>query len=368
MSNKVRFFGPIGGNSGYGIAVRNFAKSFSDSNILTKFNFKSSLDQNTKYFVDNLNNYDGDCNIDFYLHAPPWHRHRSSNYKIGYFYWETDRIPDYWSRYLNQVDEIWAPCNLVKEGCVKAGFKGKISVVPTPHEKSDSKENISIPSSFSRDYILSNNVFKFYSIFQWHYRKGPEVLIRAYWNEFSKNDNVILILKVNALNVSGYTVDKIKSDIYSLKRKMNLHYYPPVYVIPEIIPIDHINALHDYCDCYVSPHRGEGWGMPIHEAILNKNATIVTRYGGISEYLNDNSSYIINHRLTSVSNMEWSPHLYKSNQRWAEPDIDSLSSNMRSAYSNRSLLLKKVDSALSVSNRLSISYVSNVINKKIRDI
>jgi len=361
----VRFFGPVGSVSGYGNAVRGMALAFSNSKIPTKFVFDKKREKNNKKFIEGLNNHKGKCNIDFYMHPPSWSKHSSSNYKIAYFYWEADRLPVHWSKHINYVNEIWAPCRLVESACRKSGFKGITRVLPTPIIKKRASSKVVIPSYFSDNYSIDDNVFKFYSIFQWHHRKGPDILLKSYWKEFSKNDNVCLIIKTNPLNISGNNEDRIITSIKKIKKSLSLDYYAPIYLISDLIPADKINGIHEYSDCYVSPHRGEGWGLPIHDAMHFKNHIIVTKFGGITELLGSVNANIIRHDMARVSNMEWSPHVYKSFQNWANPSATHLSKLMRDVYERGSedKYLKKINNAKILSDSMDIGSISRAIER-----
>jgi len=361
--NKIRLFGPLGGTSGYGNAVKGFARAFSNSDIPTKFHFGQKAEEKNYDFFMTLNDYTGQTNVDFYLHGPPWSKHRSQAYKIGYFYWEADRLPISWERMINQVDELWLPCKLVEDACRKAKFKGPIKIVPTPIDYWDNEDRLFFPSDFSKTHRISDDVFKFYSVFQWHERKGFKELLHAYYKTFNENDNVILILKVNSLGVGNYTKDKIKRDILEVKRRLNLKYYPRIYMCRDVIDEYYIQALHNTCDCYVSPHHGEGWGVPIHDAMLSGNHLIVTKYGGITEHLDENSANIIEHKLGPVAGMDWSV-LYNNYQSWAYPSIRSLSVQMRRIYTNPESYSEKIVRAKNIANKMTTEAVKNIINKE----
>jgi glycosyltransferase involved in cell wall biosynthesis len=362
--NKVRMFGPLGGASGYGNAVKNFATAFSESNIPTKFHFGKKAEEKESEFFATLDNYAGDTNIDFYLHGPPWSKHKSRAYKIGYFYWEADRLPLSWERMINQVDELWVPCELVAEACRKARFKGRIKIVPTPVDYWYHDKQIYIPSNFSQEFRVSDDVFKFYSIFQWHERKGYRELLQAYYKTFTESDNVLLVLKVNHLGVHGYTKEQIKKDILDIKRKMNLKFYPRVYLSRQIISSEDIEALHNTCDCYVSAHHGEGWGVPVHDAMWASNHIIVTKFGGVTEHLSPKSAQIIDHKIGPVSGMDWSS-LYGNYQNWAYPSVRSLSSAMRRVYENPESLMERRFEARRIAEGMSTEAVTKIINKEL---
>jgi hypothetical protein len=359
----IRFHGVPALSSGYGNATINFCSALSDSAIPTKFVLSSKRwSSDLKSFYENLNNFTGDTDIDLYLHVPPFAKHRNKNYKIGYFYWEADSLPRAWARdIVSNLNEIWVPCNLIKSACIKAGFKGPIEIVPTPCELDLTiGKDAFIPSPISSDLILSDDVFKFYSIFQWQERKGFEALLRAYYTEFSEHDNVLLILKVNPLIAPGHGLVKIKHDILKIKKMTNKKNPPKVFLITEHLSKESLTKLHMMCDCFVLPHHGEGWGIPIHHAILSDSHVIVTKFGGITESLDDDSASIIKHTLGPVKNMKWNK-LYTSDQKWAYPSLAHTSQLMRGAYENRHNFSDKTNNAKNIVKSMSPEGVASTI-------
>lgn len=322
---RVRFFGKTTGNSGYGQACRLIAKSFCRSSIPVQFSSKDS-------FYKGLSTYSGKADVDFYLQTPPFSKHRTNNYKIGYFYWEADRLPAAWERDItSSLDEIWVPCELTKIACRKAGFRGPIEIVHTPI--SDSREicEVGIPANDSSGLILSDETFVFYSIFQWNERKGYRKLFRAFLEEFSQKENVVLVVKTNPIKHRDHGLMKIKQDMVVFKRFCKDKHYPDTFVSTDMLSDAQIRGLHSRGDCFVLPHHGEGWGMPIHDAMAYKSLVITTKYGGITDYLNDRNALIINHKNVAVKPMNWNSY-YGSSQSWAEPDLEHLKYLMRKAY------------------------------------
>ena len=352
----VRFFSKVSGHTGYGQASKNFIITLSDSDLRVKMQTKGKI----RSIGRPINSYEGPAGIDIYLHCPPYDRHTSANYKIGYFYWEADALPRQWKRSIHRLNEIWAPCELVSSACKKIGFKGRIEIVPTPSTFYIPDMNVGISSPVSPEYLISDSIFKFYSIFQWHERKGFKELLKAYLTEFSKKDKVILILKVMPLGISKYKKENIKIDIINLKRKLNLKEYPLIYLIDETIPLQDVYALHKYSDCYVSAHHGEGWGMPIHDAMLAGNHLITTKFGGITEYLGEESAHIIKHTIGRVKDMGWSK-LYSDDQRWAHPSVSHLKGLMRDVYENSGSYVDKTKNAKKIAESMSTDEVGKII-------
>lgn len=361
MTKRVSMYGAINGSSGYGNAVRNFAEAFSKSKVPTKFVFPKGK---MKY-IRHLKQYTGTTNVDFYLHCPPFNKHKSSNYKIGYFYWEATQLPHSWKKAINKVNELWLPCELVKKACLDAGFKGKIKIVPTPLKPFNLNKEIAIPSPFSNDLILSKDIYKFYSIFQWHERKGYKELLKAYLSEFTPNDNVVLILKVNPLKYKGNTEAKIIKDILKVKSYLGNKKFPPIYLSKKIISEDDLKAIHIAADCYVSPHHGEGWGMPIHDAMWAGNQVITTQFGGVTEHLSNQSAHLINYELKPVTGMDWSS-FYNPSQRWAYPKVKHLAYLMRDVYLNHHKYEDKAKRAKEIADSMTINAVVKIINRELR--
>jgi glycosyltransferase involved in cell wall biosynthesis len=103
-------------------------------------------------------------------------------------------------------------------------------------------------------------------------------------------------------------------------------------------------ALHHECDCFVLPHRAEGWGIPQFEAMAAGNLCIATRYSGNLEFMNDNNSLLINCHETPCFRMD--RPTYNGKMRWAEPHIDDLAAKMRQAFEDKVELFERPESVL----------------------
>ena len=300
-------------------------------------------------------------NINFFVSAPPYINYKSA-YNIGYFYWEAKPFPSQWKNGIRLLDEIWAPCGLVADCARDMGFSGKIKIVPTPMRKINKSRKM-INFAINDGMVISEKCFKFYSIFQWQYRKGFDVLLSSYFNTFSSKDNVVLILKVNKLHSDDFR-GQINKAVKNAKRRVGYKKFAPIIVIDYFIDNDKMDALHRFGDCFVLPHRGEGWGMPIARAIMHDNHVITTKYGGITEYLDNDCANIISHSETPVSNMQWC-NLYSGNQIWAEPDPISLSNNMKNLYLNEKDYLFKIINANHIKEKISMESFIDTIEREL---
>jgi hypothetical protein len=86
------------------------------------------------------------------------------------------------------------------------------------------------------------------------------------------------------------------------------------------------NALLELCDCYVSPHRSEGFGYAPAEAMLLGKPVVMTGYGGTTQYADDTVARIVKWTPAKVGPGA-SP--YPPDGRWADPDLDDLAAALR---------------------------------------
>lgn len=305
-------------NTGYGKASANMIEALSEAGCQVNPIFPGRVGPN--------------ADIDFYLRPPPWNFGRSKR-KIAYFYWEAIPLPPGWASSLSLVNEVWAPCKLVEDCCKDAGFRGKINRLPTPASKFDLSQ---VPHA--KFVGLKDDSFIFYSISQWHNRKGWSELLHAYFEEFSDNDNVGLVIKTNPINWA--IKDQVIEDIRGIKSKFSYKKTAPLILINDIISEQDLLSIHKSGHCYVAPHHGEGWGMPIHDAIMARKQIIATKFGGVIEHLDDDSFHPIPFKMVPVTGMEWNG-AYNSNQMWAQPDVNALKSIMRDVYLNYKKYFKK---------------------------
>jgi glycosyltransferase involved in cell wall biosynthesis len=156
-------------------------------------------------------------------------------------------------------------------------------------------------------------------------RKGNDVLLEAYVKEFSKDDDVSLVLKTFP-NPHNHTSEQIKSIVASDG--------PEVIHIDTDISQEELVSLYKGCDCCVSPTRGEGFGLTMAEAMLCKIPVITTRYGGHLDFCNEENSYLIDFEL-KPSKTHLREEYSMDNSVWAEPDIDHLRQLMRHVYENK---------------------------------
>lgn len=252
---------------------------------------------------------------------------------IGYTVWETTKLPSHWVPMCNRLDEIWVPCDWNVQVFKDSG-------VTVPVKKIEHTIDMAqFDNVKTIDLGVPKDKFVFYSIFQWTERKNPIGLIKAFLSEFSKKDNVALVLKTYRQDNSDKDKKWIEQEIINIKQSMFIDDHPPVMVIHKMLSRQEILSLHKAGHCLVMPHRAEGWSCTHFEAMAMGTPAIGTNFGGNTEFMNNENSFLLDYHLTPVSNMPWK--LYNGKSMWAEPSIGQLQEYMRYIYKNYSVAQDK---------------------------
>jgi tetratricopeptide (TPR) repeat protein len=110
-----------------------------------------------------------------------------------------------------------------------------------------------------------------------------------------------------------------------------------VIVLDEALAEDDMPRLYRTADAFVLPTRGEGWGLPIMEAMASALPVLVTNWGAHLDFANDDNAYLIRSDGTVPVDEEQrrqSP-FYGPDHRWANPSVEHLASVMRHVFEHR---------------------------------
>jgi len=265
-----------------------------------------------------------------YFQALPAHDFQTNVYarhRIGRTMFETDRVPDGWAEKCNAMDEIWVPSYFNFETFLRAGVDQH-----RLHWMQEGEDTQFFHPKNPPFDIPGTRRFNFLSVFQWTQRKGPDVLLKAYVNEFKEDEDVALILRTYGR--SGTDSDVLPQLLYYLERELRvpLEKTPPIILLPGFIPTRDLPRLYTSADCFVLPSRGEGWGRPCVEALSSEMPVIATRWSGQMDFLTEENSYLIDYQMVPTP-ADIDIECF-AGHRWAEPSVDHLRALMRHVFSH----------------------------------
>lgn len=123
----------------------------------------------------------------------------------------------------------------------------------------------------------------------------------------------------------------------------------------EVLTREQMRQLYAQADVFVLPTRGEGYCLPVAEAMAMMLPVIVTNHSGMTAYATDNNAYLI-----PVDNTTHNPFGY------VEPDGNALVSLLHRAYRNATERRFKGEAGRVTMAGISPSYVANIMVARVR--
>lgn len=241
----------------------------------------------------------------------------------GYCAWETNRLPQDWVKGINgYVNEVWCPSTYNAESFIASGVRKPIRVVPHIFlpQTLPSRENVKLVDTTTGNRIEDDGRYTFYTIGEFHTRKGIEDTINVFCKSFKESDPVKLVLKVHYRNYSSENKAKCESMIFEVLKNYPSH--PPIICLFDSMSNDEILALHSIGDCYFSLTKAEGFGLPIFDAFNYGKKVIATGYSGHVDFLGKTHPGLVRYKLGPVVGMSSFSTNYTEDQEWAYPDLD----------------------------------------------
>jgi glycosyltransferase involved in cell wall biosynthesis len=173
-------------------------------------------------------------------------------------------------------------------------------------------------------------------------RKAIPLLLQAFTEEFSPDENVCLVIK-GAGRAEGEG-QQIADWLQKLGRSSN---GSQVIALGGPMSQRSVAALIAQADAFVGVARGEGWGRALAEAMLLGKPTIGTRFGGNTEFMSDDNSYLVECSLVPVGAiLPGTCFGY-----WAEPSLASYRKTLREVFLNSRTNSDKTGAAMAQISR-----------------
>ena len=240
-------------------------------------------------------------------------------YKIGFTMLEVDGFPAEWIRQANKMDEIWVPSEFNKQTMLASGLKRPIYTIPLGVDCHYFNPQIKSLKNHNKDYVFFTNI-------EWGERKNPQMQLQRFNQTFKASDDVCLIAKLNnrdpGINLQ-HEINKL-----GLNNKGGRIYF----IINRVFDFYQLPLLYRSIDCYITAGRGEGWDMPLMEAMACGLPTIATNWGAHQEFATDKNSYLLNIKGTIAAEAKCP---YYAGFNWADPDAEHFSELLLDIYHNQ---------------------------------
>ena len=241
-------------------------------------------------------------------------------YTIGVWWWEVERFPERFLDSFDYLDEVWAGTSHVVDAVSRQAsipvVKVTIPVAPPPAPvlRRDAL-------GFPEDDFVFLLVYDYNSVFE---RKNPIGVVEAFRRAFPEpGSGAALVLKSINQHKDAENHERIK--LAAAER-------PDIHVIDDYVAAEVKNAMIAGCDCYVSLHRSEGFGLTMAEAMYFERPVIATGYSGNLDFMTPENSFLVDYSIDHVGE---GSDPYEPEGTWAEPSLDDAAEQMRRVFEDR---------------------------------
>jgi glycosyltransferase involved in cell wall biosynthesis/ubiquinone/menaquinone biosynthesis C-methylase UbiE len=244
--------------------------------------------------------------------------------------WEFSQLRKDFVDIFSQADEIWTPSNYSRKCIVSSGVEfSKVQVVPNGIDPV-----IATPKG-DKYQLQTKKRFKLLYVGGTIYRKGFDLLLKAYLSSFTAEHDICLVVK-DMGGDSFYKGMTAKEQIENARTNSD---YPEIEYIDNTLNENEIFDLYRACDVFVSPYRGEGFSLPTLEAMACGLPVVVTAGGATDDFCDEEVAWLIpSSRVSIGSNLN--DKALTGEAYLLEPDFEVLTDTLKSIFINPGEIIK----------------------------
>lgn len=238
--------------------------------------------------------------------------------------WEYGGLPGEWIPIIrDQVDEFWVYCNWQRECAIESGIPAeKVVVVPIgvdPVRHRPDGHRFPLKTKKRTKLLAVGGIIP---------RKGMDLLVETYLRTFTAADDVCLVIKGLSARwaYNGNPAQREYAQLPALSRTKG---GAEIEFIGDTLDDDSVASLYRACDALVAPFRGEGFGLPIAEAMATGLPVIVTEAGPVFDICDEQSAFLVPAGQSTPDPRITALESGRLGYWWADPDVKELARWMR---------------------------------------
>jgi glycosyltransferase involved in cell wall biosynthesis len=365
--SRVSFIGPWSFECGLGEAARGYVAALTSGGVTGNlYGLRGPFGPHARIFppVDVLNFHGAAEVCVVHLNPEAWPhaldaRLRTviaqARFRIGLWVWESDAVPGQFLQASGRVDAIWVP-SIYCANAIRGQTSALVHTVGhrVDEPRSDGLQLRRLLGADERRTILYCFDGASYLI-----RKNPHALARAFLDSGLAAENWRLVLKAKSLGADAELARQLVDTVRASNGAIQL--------LERALPAHTARALIAECDVYASPHRSEGFGLTIAEAMACGKHVVATNHGGSVDFLDEETGYPV---PWSPERLEHDHGAYRAGTRWARIDEARLAARLREAAED--VVAGRKDRAnrgrRRIAERYSLAAISGAIDASLSEI
>ena len=368
----INVIGNILDSSGYASHTRNLLNSlmkFTKVKLMTQINPGHEMLLSDKELYAYKNNEKYDVNL-IITNPIYWRNYSTNKVNLAYLVFEGDKIPLSWiDECLNpEITQIIVPSEHTKQAILNTvsttndilnsivgsemrnwnintsntiNLVNKIKVIP---------HGVNLDLFYPKDKPSKTTFLVNKGWRNMEDRGGTQYAIKAFAEEFKKDEDVEMIVKINP----AYGIPDINKLMKEILDKHPDH--APIKVVTDNLDYKKMVDFYNLGNIFISPTRAESFNIPCLEAMACGLPVITTEFGGQTDFVNNNNGWIVSGEKTEVT---W--ELLYEGIKWLTPYTDELRKAMRTAQTDKELLKIKSVEAIKTAQNLTWDNTANLI-------
>jgi glycosyltransferase involved in cell wall biosynthesis len=241
--------------------------------------------------------------------------------------WEYGAIPARWiDGVAAGADDVWCYSTFVRDRYLESGIRAdRVHVVPLGYDPA-----IYDPAVEPMPVDLPNDTCLFLFCSGLTPRKNLASAVAAYAQAFSPRDRVALLVKDNSA-MAAYARDTTAEEMKALAARTDI---APVRYVDANLDDHGMARLYRASAALLHPSKGEGFGLPVLEAMGCGTPAIVAAGTASDDFVDDATAYRVASRRVELGRVVNGLEL-ASEGWWMEPEVDALAEAMRGVYRDR---------------------------------